>query len=337
MQLRRILSTLALIAMTGAAHAEDGPRYRVTEWLAAPDGPWDYARVDLDKRRLYIARRVSVTAIDLDGGHKVSSLGKIFRGHAVIPIDGGDRLLVTSGGDNTLRLLNAADGSEIKSVTVGEKPDSAVYDAARRQVLVVNSDGGSVSVVDVATMRVTRTIPVKPGLEYSAMTADRTLFINNAESNELEVVDVARARTGTPIALPGCEDPSGLGLDGKHNRLISVCKNGKAMIVDVRTRTVTDTVEIGRGPDAVIIDEQRQLAFVPCGIDGVLDVLSLASPERVTRVGRIQTEVGAKTGALDSRTGVIYLPTGRMAPKEKPEDLPQTIPGSFHVLVVRPQ
>jgi len=52
-------------------------------------------------------------------------------------------------------------------------------------------------------------------------------------------------------------------------------------------------------------------------------------------VGRVKTEVGARTGALDPETGDIYLPTARFAPVAQPGGKRAPVPGSFHILVVK--
>ncbi|WP_034158107.1 YncE family protein [Sphingomonas sp. ERG5] len=332
---RPIFALLASVSLCFAAAAvsAEAPSYTVTGRIAGPDGSWDYARVDPQGRRLYVARSGSVTVVELESG-AVSSWGDIARGHAVLPISGG-HLLVTSGNDATVRFFDTASGKQIASISVGKKPDAAIDDAAHHRALVMNSDSGTVSVVDTQAMRVTATIAVKPALEYAALVGD-TAFINNEDANEIETVDLARGKAGAPIALPGCEAPTGLGYDARHGQLIGACANGKAVVVDARTKRLVALIDIGKGPDAVIMDEARRLAFIPCGKDGVLDILSLDAPGGVARVGRVTTEVGARTGALDPDTGAIYLPTARFTPPATPGARPGLVPGSFHILVVKP-
>lgn len=325
--------TIALLAALLSTAATAQPAYHVASSIAGPDGSWDYARVDPAAKRLYVARSNAVTSADLASG-TVTSLGDVQRGHAVVPLPGG-HLLVTSGNDSTVRFLDAASGKQLASIAVGKKPDAAILDATGKRAFVMNSDSGSVSVIDTAAMQVSRTIAVKPALEYAAL-AGETLFINNEDLAEIETIDLVQGKMGKPIAMPGCEGPTGLGYDAKHGRLISACDNGKAAIVDLKTRKLTALVDIGEGPDAVIMDEARGLAFIPCGKDGVLDILSLASSDAVTHVGRVTTEAGARTGALDPATGALYLPTAKFAPSAKPGDRPQPIAGTFHILVVQP-
>lgn len=323
---------LAAAAMPLAIAAAPAPSYSVAQSIAGPDGSWDYARADDDGNDVYIARSNAVTVIDVTTG-AVSSLGSVQRGHAVVPLRGG-KLLVTSGTDGTVRLIDTKSGTESASIPVGKKPDAAILDATMTHAFVMNADSGTVSVIDLASAKVTKTIKVKPALEYAAFGSDGMLFINNEDADEIDTVDVARGVAGKMIALPGCKAPTGLGYDKAHDRLIASCANGKAAIVDAHKRQLTALVNIGSGPDAVIMDEARGLAFIPCGKDGVLDILSLTG-KTVTHVGVVKTEIGARTGALDSKTGSIYLPTAKFGAPAAAGGRPVMLPGSFHVLVIK--
>jgi YVTN family beta-propeller protein len=331
-------SILAIVVAFGAAAATPSaaapPAYRVTATIAGPDGGWDYAKLDPVTHRLYVARSTSVTVIDIKSAKTLRSIGSFSHGHAVLPISGG-RLLVTSGDDATVRFLSAGDGHELGKLAVGSKPDAAILSRDGRQAFVMNADSGTVSLIDVGAMRITGTITVKPALEYAAQTPDGMVFVNNEDAGEIDVIDVANRTPLASIPMPGCAAPSGLAYDQPSGRLIAACANGKAAIVDAKRRALVGLVDIGLGPDAVLLDAKRRLAFVPCGKDGVLDILSLAGPT-VTRVGRVVTEKGARTGAIDSASGAIYLPTASFAARPGVNGRPVPTPGSFHVLVVRP-
>jgi hypothetical protein len=56
----------------------------------------------------------------------------------------------------------------------------------------------------------------------------------------------------------------------------------------------------------------------------------------VTRIGRVTTEAGARTGAIDPSTGIIYLPTAKFGAPAQPGGRPGPIAGSFHILVLKP-
>jgi hypothetical protein len=180
---------------------------------------------------------------------------------------------------------------------------------------------------------VVRTITLKPGLEFGVAGPGNMLFVNNEDANEIETANLATGLVGAPIAMAGCEGPSGLALDTKNHLLISACANGKAAVVDIKTRREVGLLDIGKGPDAVLLDEARGLAFIPCGQSATLIVISLAAHPAV--VATVATEKGARAGAVDPRDGTIYLPTAHFEPPATPGARPAAIPGTFHVLMVK--
>jgi hypothetical protein len=50
----------------------------------------------------------------------------------------------------------------------------------------------------------------------------------------------------------------------------------------------------------------------------------------------VKTEVGARTGALDPKTGKLYLPTASYGAPVTPGGRPLSLPGTFHIVVVSP-
>lgn len=305
-----------------------------TRSVAIPgDGGWDYAKVDEVGRRLYVAHGDSVAVVDLASGRVLPPLAPVSHAHAVVPLRTGD-VAVTSGGDDSVRFFDRASGRQVASVPVGAKPDAAIIDPVTGHLLSIDADGGDVAEIDPVAHRVVRTIPVAKALEFAAIDG-RTLFINNEDRNEIELVDLTRGVALAPISLPGCDAPTGLGLDAVHHRLISACANGVAAIVDIAQRRVTQRVPIGRGPDAVIVDASRSLAFIPAGKDGVVDVLSLRRAGGVARVRTIPTAIGARTGALDATTGILWFPVARLLPAAG-HTRPSAVPGTFRVIAVDP-
>lgn len=324
-----VLASAALLAI-----AAEAPPYQLAAPISVPgDGGWDYARVDPAARRLYVAHGDEVAVINLAAMRVLLPLGPIAHGHAVVPL-ATKELAVTSGNDATVRFFDLATGRQTASVAVDQKPDAAIVDPVTGRLLTMNAKGGTVGEIDVDAHRLIRAIRVKPGLEYPVIDG-RTLYVNNEEANEIEVIDLATGTVRAPIALPGCEEPSGLAFDGARGRLIGACANGVAAVVELKARRLTQTVPIGRGPDAVLIDTRRAVALIPAGADGMLDVLDL-SGARVTRKASIRTEPGARTGALDPANGAVYLPTARLAPPAAGSKRPTAAPGSFHIAVLKP-
>jgi len=325
--------TLISLAAFGIAAAPAVPGYHAAGTIALPDGGWDYASVSRDGAQVFVARGDSVSVVDVASG-TARSIGAIQRGHAAQPLPDGKRLLVTSGNDDSVRILDIVSGSELARIAVGKKPDAALLDPHSGDALVMNAAAGSVAVIDTATQRLRKTVPVRSGLEAGALARDGMLFVNNEDANELETVDLAKGRAGAPIALTGCEGPTGLGYDARLDRLVSACANGKAAIIDAGHRKLLALVDIGRGPDTVLIDAARDRALIPCGRDGVLDVIALDGG--ASRVARVATEAGARTGAYDAARDTLYLPTAKFGATPQAGGRPAPIAGSAHLVVLKP-
>jgi len=331
----RLLIAIAACVASPANSAAPVPHYSVARQIAGPDGGWDYASFDPTGHRLYIAHNTAVTEVKVADGNTVRSFGMIAKAHAVVPIPGQSMLLVTSGHDDSVRMLNARDGHEVANIPVGTDPDAAFFDVRSGRAVVMNAKAGTVSVVDVTSRKVVRTITLKPALEFGVAGKDGTLFVNNEELGEIETADLSSGQAGPAIPMPGCEGPTGLGYDAQTDRLISACANGKAAIVDAHARRFVALLDIGLGPDAVIMDAKRRFAYIPCGKDGLVEIVSLDAPDGAAIVGTIKTEMGARTGALDPADGTLYLPTARFAAPANPGAKPAMIPGSFHIVVLK--
>ena len=132
---------------------------------------------------------------------------------------------------------------------------------------------------------------------------------------------------------------SGLGYAPKTNLLVSSCHNGMAKVIDADSGKEVASIPIAQGPDAVMVDPLRQLAFIPCGGgDGTLEILSTADPKHVSLVQEVATQGGTRTGTVDPTTGRVYMMTSKHDPAVAPGGLHggAQLAGSFEVLVVGP-
>ncbi len=73
------------------------------------------------------------------------------------------------------------------------------------------------------------------------------------------------------------------------------------------------------------------------GFFGDRSMLTLRSAREIAVIETVTTESGAKSGALDPATGLLYLPRAKMAPPQNDGVRPTQIPGTFEILVVAPK
>lgn len=335
-----LLRSLGLAVVAGAlagpfAAAQPAPAYAVTDHIKIPDGGFDYASFDPAHRRVYVSRAGGVTAVDIDSKTVTGHLIEAGRTHESLPLDDGAKLLVTDSTSNSAHLVDALTGARLAEIPVGQKPDGALFDPASGLALVLNGASGTASLVDPAAQKAVGTIAIGGGLEFGVADGAGKAFVNVEDKNQIAVLDTQARKLVGHYALNGCEGPTGLAYAPDAGVLISACANKVAKVIRASDGADLATLNIAAGADAVIYDAGRYLAFIPCGRDGVLVVIAVRSASDVAVVQTVKTQVGAKTGALDPKTGALYLPTAHFAvgpggAKGAPA------PGSFELLVVAP-
>ena len=138
---------------------------------------------------------------------------------------------------------------------------------------------------------------------------------------------------------PG-EEPSGLAIDAAHHRLFAGCGNQKLVVLDAVSGRVIATLPIGKGSDGIAFDSKRQMVFSPNGGDSSLTVIHEDTPDHYRVVENADTQRGARTLALDEKSGTVYTVTARFGPPppptaDRPHPRGSIIPGTFEVLEVR--
>jgi hypothetical protein len=329
----RLLVGVAMAAAVFAGGAKAAtPTYAVTAHIPGPDGFWDYVSFEPVKRRIYISRSDGLAFVDADTGKLTPHLAEGQRTHEPLPLPGGERLILTNGANATASLLDTTTGALVASIPAGEKPDGAVFEAKTGLVLTT-SHSGVMSVIDPKAAKPAGSVTVGGSLEFAAADGKGHVYVDVENQNLIAAIDVKSRQVTGRYALAGCEGPGGLAYDAKLGLLIASCGNNVAKVIRASTGQEIASLAIGKGPDAVFVDEGRRLAFIPCGRDGVLEVISLADPKQIAVVQTLTTQIGARTGAVDPKTGVVYLPTATYTLQG---GIPTVTPGTFQVLVVSP-
>jgi YVTN family beta-propeller protein len=331
------LACLVLSIAFAASALAAAPSYKIIDRIKVQDGGFDYANFDPATDRILMARTDFTTVIDIKTG-KVSQLTSAAAGHMAMPLPGTTQLLLPQR-KGTIRIVDAATDKVVTELPGGKNPDGAVYDTFSKLVFVMNRESAEATVVDPAAKKVVATIPIGGSIEFTASDGAGKIFANDESVGDIAVIDAKTLKLSGRYKMEGCMAPSGLAFVPGAKLLISSCRNQVAKVIEADTGKEVASLPIGRGPDAVIYDPARKLAFIPCGADGVLEVISLADPAHIAVVQHLPTQAGSRTGTLDPGTGRLYL----MASKPDPSAVPPPggggaprLPGSFEVLVVAP-
>ena len=331
-----LIAALFASALPLAGHAADAAHpsgLHVVARVAGPDGGWDYASFDAAHHRIYVAHQTVVLAIDADSGKLNPAFAQGDHLHAVLPVPGTDVLVTTNSGDNTARIISAADGHVLATIPTAKDADGAAYDPKSGLVVVICGDGGALTLIDPKAMKAVGTITVGDSLEFGAPDGAGLFYVNVEDKNQVAVVDLASKAVLRRYDLPGCKGPTGLAyVEGA--RLISACANGGVDILDAASGKALASFTVGGFPDAVIYDAGRHLAYVPSARSGTLSVIALSGAGDNTVIDTVPTQIGARTGAVDPQTGKVYLPTAEYQLPVPAGQRPTPKPGTFTVLVL---
>jgi len=317
--------------------AADNAGYKIENRIKVADGAFDYATFDPETHRVFMPRGGFTTVIDATTG-AVSQLNVGVSDHIALPVPGTNLMILTQR-KGIIRIADKATDSVLADLAGEKNPNSAAYDPVTKMVFVFNKDSGTASIVDPVAKKVVATMAVSPNtLEFPVADGHGRIFDNVETTAEIAVIDTASRKVTGTYKLKDCEEPSGLAYAADFNLLISSCGNGVAKVVRADTGAEVASLPIGRGPDAVIYDPTRKVAFIPCGRDGVLEVISLADPAHIALVQHVQTSVGSRTGTVDPGTGKVYVIASKpdTAAAVPPGGRVPRLAGSWEVLVIAP-
>jgi YVTN family beta-propeller protein len=331
-------TTLLFAVFTATLIAQSG-RHLITKIAVPGDYGWDYLTADTEGRRLYVSHDREVVVMDLDSNAIVGKIpGSDVHGIAVVRDLGRGYISATDPGSVTIFDLKTL--AVIDKVPVGADPNAILFDRKTRRVFTADRGSKQVTAIDPRTGKVVGVIENLGGrTEHAASDDAGALFLNMQDRNTLLRIDTQALKvTATWTLAPACEQPSSMDMDRSNKRVFIGCRSGAMAVVDGNTGRIVTTQPIGRGVDATEFDEKRGLVYFSTGGDGAMWVFHEDSPDKYTLVESVKTRAGARTMAIDRKTGRAFFSVGEFGPPPAPAPGGKQlrgpmVPGSFSVLV----
>lgn len=328
----------AVISLAAGCAAQN---YHVVDhWKVGGQGGWDYLVSDDAAHRLYVTHDARVEVIDSTTGKVIGAITGLKSTHGVALNTDGKTGYISDGAGNAIVVFNRADFSVQATVPAGTNPDGITFEPVTKTVWAFNGRSKNISVLDTSTNTIVATVDLPGRPEFPQSDGKGSVFANIEDKNEIAKLDAASHKIVAVWPLTGCESPSGLAIDREKHRLFSVCDEDKMAIMDYDSGKVLGLAAIGEGPDAAAFDAKRGLAFSSNGDDGTLTLVDTGKPGFPT-LQTVKTKKGARTMALDSSTGRVYLVTAEIGPPPAPtEAMPHprhsVVPDTFEIIVVAP-
>lgn len=337
-----VLALSLAASFGGHVFAQSPPSYRITKTvtLGAPDR-WDYAVFDPVLGRVYVSHGEKVTVVDGTSGAIVGQIDGITgTTHGIASVHALGKGYTDDGKAGTAVSFDLKTLKVIKQIKAEPDADGIVYDPPSGHVLVIDGDSGKVTVIDPKTDSAVATIDGGGGLEFGVSGENGKFYVDGVEKNEIVRMDTATNKADAHWPMPGCVKPHGLAIDRAHARLFASCSNKVMVVVDADTGAVIANLPIGAGTDFAEFDPTRGLAF-SSNRDGTLSIIAEKSPTSFVVLPPVTTEIGARTMAIDPKTGRIYLVTADMtlneaAPAADRRHRYNVKPGSVRLLFLDP-
>jgi DNA-binding beta-propeller fold protein YncE len=332
---------LVFLAVFTIGMAAAGAYHLIKKIPIPGDGGWDYVAADSDARRLYVSHDTEIVVLDLDTGAIVGKItgGPDMHGAAIASEFGRGFISVSNPGSVVIFDLKTL--AKIGEVRVGDDPNGIIYDHETKRIFTADRGSKRVTAIDAKTGKIAGTIENLGGrTEHLASDESGHIFLNMQDRNTLLKLDAKDLKVLETWPTAPCQAPSSMDMDRVHSRIFIGCRGaGMMAVVDAISGKIVATNPIGGGVDAAEFDPKTGLAYFSTGANGVLSIFREKSPDQYDLVENVPTQAGARTMAVDRKTGRVYVASAELGPRpaptpENPRPRPPVIPGTFSVLVI---
>jgi hypothetical protein len=342
-----IVLAVAILVFASVGLAQQVPTagpYKVLKTAkVGGEGGFDYIFADVEARRLYVPRSGPMGQLmifNLDSLEPAGTIADVRAGGTTIDPK-------SHHGFSTTKPLTMWDSSTlqvIKTIDVDGRPDGILFDPFNERVWVLSHQQPYATVIDAKEGTVVGTLDLGGGPEQAVSDGKGTIYVNISDKANIAVVD-AKNMTVTAhydVSSKG-SGGSGLAFDAKNHVLFAYYRQPSPMVVIVNADNgnIITTLPTGVGVDTVAFNPSTMEA-ISAENGGSMTLIKENSPTSFVVEQTLQTMVGAKTLALDTKTNHVLTMTAEFdpppanappGPAGRPARGPM-VPGSFSILMV---
>jgi DNA-binding beta-propeller fold protein YncE len=307
---------------------------------AAPGGReyFDYITFDPDSRRLYLSHGSEVLVVNADTGEEEGKIPGLKLSHGVALVPEAGRGFISDGVQGKAIIFDLKTLKVVGEAKAAPDADCIIYDPASKRIFTFNGDSHNAIAIDPATGKDVGQVDLGGGPEFAVADGKGIIYNNVEDKSEVVVIDSRslKVKARWPIAPAGA--PAPIAMDRDHRRLfVAARKPAMLVVMNADEGKVIQSFPISGGADADVYDSKTGLIYVSTR-EGWVHIFHEDSPDHYSEVGKVKTELGAKTMAYDPKTERIFVDTAEFgtepAPtQERPHPRPVPIPGTFHLLV----
>jgi DNA-binding beta-propeller fold protein YncE len=220
----------------------------------------------------------------------------------------GQRLFVAALGNNTLEVVDLAQGKQIRSVTGLHEPQGVAYLPELDQVAVANGDDGMLRVFDAKSFAIASSVTLGDDADNVRYDATGGRIVVGYGAGALAFLDAKTRKLLGTVKL--ANHPESFQLEKSRPRIyVNVPNANQIAVVDSAKLAVTTTWPVGeyRSNFPMALDEAQHRLFVGTRRPAKLVVFDTESSEQVTAV-----DISGDTDDLffDQQNKRIYVSAG---------------------------
>jgi hypothetical protein len=299
---------------------------------------FDYITVDSAARRVYLSHGTEIKVLDADNGSVVGNITGLKQDHGVAIAAEFGRGFITDGAQGKIVIFDLKTLKTLGEAKADKDADSIVYDPASKRVFSMNGDPHNATVIDAKSGDAVGTIDLGGGPEFAVADGKGTVYVNIEDKNEVVAIDSNKLTVKSRWPLSPAGTPTALAIDTAHRRLFSAGRKPQMVVMlNADNGKIIQSFPITAGVDAAAYEPETGMLFVSTR-EGVVHIFHEDSPDKLSVVGTVKTEFGAKTMGLDTKTHNIFVDTVDFGPApaptaDHPHPQPAPIMGTFHMLV----
>lgn len=316
--LRRVLAPVAILlglalGAQAAAQGQSGslPLQRVGDYpLPGANTRWDYLSLDPTRSRLFIAHLGDSAVVVMDTKSKgvLATIGGIGHVHGTLAVPELDRVYASATATNEVVVIDAATFKVIARIPAGVYPDGIAYAPEVAKLYVSDETGGTETVIDARSNQRIATIELGGAVgntQYDPVS--KHIFVNVQGRRILVEIDPRTDKIMDRIPLPGADGNHGLLIEPRLRLAFIACEdNNRLLVLNLKTKQLVATFEIGQTPDVLGYDPGLHRLYV-ASESGVLSIFKVEGTG-VTKISEGVVGPNAHSLAVDSATHEIYFP-----------------------------
>jgi YVTN family beta-propeller protein len=277
----------------------------------------DYESLDEDRHLLFIAHLGDsvVVVFDTVGQRVIARIPGISKVHGVLAIPELGTVYASATGTNEVVAINEETLKITARAPGGVYPDGMAYAPEVHKLYVSDEHGDTETVIDVRTNTRIATIPLGGDVGNSQYDpASKHIFANVQTRRQLIEIDPTSDKVVSRTDLPGAEGNHGLLIEPQQRKAFIACEdNHKLLVLDLETRKVTATFEVGEDPDVLAYDPALHYVYVAAE-SGPVSVFR-TQPGQVSKIGSVQIGPNAHVVAVDPGSHKSYFPLKNLGGK----------------------